>query len=294
MTRLERFFASDPLANLFSGRAHVAMGGVPEGLEGRILARLAEAEGTVLYVARDGRRLTMAQEALAFFAPYTPTLAFPAWDALPYDRVSPNPEVSANRMSALSNLLQPHGGPRVVFTTVNAIVQRVSDRESVKARAWGAAAGNVVKMEALARWLEANGFGRSDTVREVGEYAVRGGILDLWAPGTQAPVRLDFFGDVLESIRPFDPLTQRTTGQIKRLDLVPASEIVLTEETVARFRRNYRTAFGAVLENDPLFQAVSEGRRFAGMEHWLPFFYEELETLFDFLPDVPIIVGHLA
>ncbi len=229
----------------------------------------------------------MAQAALAFFAPQVPTLIFPAWDALPYDRVSPNAEISANRMSALHDLLQPHDGPRVVFTTANAIAQRVPDRESMKQRAWGAAAGSAAGMQALIGWLAANGFQRTDTVREVGEFAVRGGIVDLWAPGTALPIRLDFFGDTLESIRPFDAATQRTTGQQARLDLVPASEVVLNDETIARFRRNYRAAFGAVIGNDPLYEALSEGRRFAGMEHWLPFFYEKLETLFDFCRMLP-------
>jgi len=294
MNRTERFSASDPLAGLFRGRAAVTLGGVPDGLEGRILARLAEADGTVLFVARDARRLANAEAALAFFAPDIPTLAFPAWDSLPYDRVSPNAEVSARRMSALHALLQPHSGPRVVFTTANAIVQRVPDRDSVRARVWAAAAGAVVSMERLTEWLATNGYDRTATVREFGEYAVRGGIVDLWAPGTPAPIRLDFFGDTLESIRPFDPATQRTIGQWKRLDLVPASEAVLTEETISRFRGNYRAAFGAVTGGDPLYEAVSEGRRFAGMEHWLPFFYERLELLFDYLPGAPVILDHLV
>ena len=294
MHKAEHFSPTDPLSNLFAGRRHVTLGGVPDGFEGRILARLAEAEGTILFVARDLRGVALAETALAFFAPKVPTLTFPAWDSLPYDRVSPNPEVSASRMSALHRLLEPHQGPRIIFTTANAVVQRVPDRDSVAARAFGAAAGNVVPMRDLTHWLAMNGFDRTETVREVGEYAVRGGIVDLFAPGTPAPFRLDFFGDTLETIRPFDPATQRTTGQVPRLDLVPASEAILTEETIERFRRNYRTAFGAVLGSDPLYEAVSEGRRFAGMEHWLPFFYEKLETLFDYLPDAPLVVGHLV
>jgi transcription-repair coupling factor (superfamily II helicase) len=294
MNKTERFSVSDPLSGLFRGRSAVALGGVPDGLEGRVLARLAEAEGTILFVARDARRLAQAETALAFFAPKIPTLAFPAWDSLPYDRVSPNAERSAERMSALHTLLEPHAGPRVVFTTANAAIQRVPDRESVAARSFAAAAGNVVRMEKLVGWLAANGFDRAATVREVGEYAVRGGILDLWAPGSETPVRLDFFGDTLETIRPFDALTQRTTGQVSRLDLVPASEVILTEETISRFRRNYREAFGAVTTGDALYEAVSEGRRFAGMEHWLPFFYERLDTLFDYLPETPVVIDHLV
>src|SRR5688500_18746432 len=227
MNKTERFSASDPLSSLFRGRASVTLGGVPDGLEGRILGRLAEAEGTILFVARDARRLSQAETALAFFAPAVPTLTFPAWDSLPYDRVSPNAEISARRMSALHDLLQRHRGPRVVFTTANAIVQRVPDRQSVAARVFAASAGGVVAMDGLIAWLGTNGFDRTATVREYGEYAVRGGIVDLWAPGTPAPIRLDFFGDALETIRPFDPASQRTTGQVPRLELVPASEAIL-------------------------------------------------------------------
>jgi transcription-repair coupling factor (superfamily II helicase) len=197
-------------------------------------------------------------------------------------------------MSGLHELLQGHSGPRVVFTTANAIVQRVPDRGSVSARVWACAAGQVVSMDKLTAWLSTNAFDRTATVRDVGEFAVRGGIVDLWAPGTTAPIRLDFFGDTLETIRPFDAATQRTTGQQPRLDLVPASEAILTEETISRFRINYRTAFGAVTGNDPLYEAVSEGRRFAGMEHWLPFFYERLDTLFDYLPGAPVILDNLV
>jgi transcription-repair coupling factor (superfamily II helicase) len=205
MNKIERFSPSDPLSGLFRGRDSVTLGGVPDGLEGRILGRLAEAEGTVLFVARDARRLANAEAALGFFAPGAATLSFPAWDSLPYDRVSPTAEISARRMSALHALLSPHKGPRVVFTTANAVVQRVPDRESVGARVWAAGAGAVVSMDQLAKWLEMNGFDRTTTVRDVGEYALRGGILDLWAPGTPSPIRLDFFGDILETIRPFDP-----------------------------------------------------------------------------------------
>jgi transcription-repair coupling factor (superfamily II helicase) len=294
MNKAERFSPSDPLSGLFRGRDSITLGGVPDGLEGRILGRLAEAEGTVVFVARDARRLANAEAALGFFAPGVATLSFPAWDSPPYDRVSPTAEVSARRMSALHALLSPHDGPRVVFTTANAVVQRVPDRESVGARVWAAAAGAVVSMDQLAKWLERNGFDRTTTVRDVGEYAVRGGILDLWAPGTASPIRLDFFGDILETIRPFDAASQRTTGQQPRLDLVPASEAILTEETISRFRQNYRAAFGAVTGGDPLYEAVSDGRRFAGMEHWLPFFYERLETLFDYLSGAPVILDHLV
>src|SRR5690606_21152191 len=122
---------------------------------------------------------------------------------------------------------------------------------------------------------------------------VRGGILDLYAPGGE-PLRLDFFGDSLESIRAFDVASQRTTGQRPELVLKPMSEVTLSAETISRFRRSYIETFGAPSRDDALYAAISEGRRFAGMEHWLPLFYERLDTIFDYLPDVPVVFDHLA
>ena len=149
-------------------------------------------------------------------------------------------------------------------------------------------------MKVLIGRLENSAFERVPTVRDVGEFAVRGGILDLYAPGSDEALRLDFFGDTLETIRAFDPATQRTTGQRNTLTLQAMSEVALTPETISRFRRNYIEAFGAPSRDDALYAAVSEGRRFAGMEHWLPFYYEQLDTLFDYLPDAPFVFDHLA
>ncbi len=144
------------------------------------------------------------------------------------------------------------------------------------------------------QWLETNGFLRASTVRDTGEYAVRGGILDLYPPGHPAPVRLDFFGDTLESIRPFDPETQRSISQMKALDLVPVSEVLLTQETMRRFRQAYIADFGAPHRGDALYEAVSEGRRYPGVEHWLPLFHDGLETLFDHLPGAAVVLDHLV
>src|SRR5690606_490069 len=139
------------------------------------------------------------------------------------------------------------------------------------------------------------GFERTGTVRETGDFAVRGGIVDLFAAGADEPLRLDFFGDVLESIRTFDPATQRTTGQLSEFRLHPMSEVSLDEESIRRFRRNYVELFGAPSREDALYSSVSEGRRFAGMEHWLPLYYEQLETVFDYLPEsMPVVLEHLA
>ena len=130
-------------------------------------------------------------------------------------------------------------------------------------------------MARVTQWLELNGFTRAATVREPGDYAVRGGIVDLFAPGMDAPVRLDFFGDTLESIRRFDPETQRTTDELRTLELVPMAEFQLTPETIRQFRTGYVAAFGAAAPDDMLYEAVSDGRRSAGVEHWLPLFHPQ-------------------
>ena len=277
----------------------VTIGGVADGFEAFVLARIAaEAAGDrpVLFVARDGQRIPAIIEALAFAAPGLPVLELPAWDCLPYDRVSPGADAAARRLDALSAMIalreKPHRA--VVITTVNAVLQRVPPAAVLAAQSFSVRSGNQVDMKALIDRLETNGFDRVGTVRDVGDFAVRGGILDLHAPGWPEPLRLDFFGDTLESIRAFDAATQRTTGQRKEMSLQPASEVALTPDTISRFRRNYIEAFGAPSRDDALYAAISEGRRFAGMEHWLPFFHDRLETIFDYVPEGPLVFDNLA
>jgi transcription-repair coupling factor (superfamily II helicase) len=200
-------------------------------------------------------------------------------------------------MTVLARLARSRGSianPRVLVTTVNALVQRLPPKSFIAASAFSAAPGNSVNMEALALWLETNGFARASSVRDVGDYAVRGGILDLFAPGAAAPIRLDFFGDALESVRTFDAETQRSTGQLRALDLVPMSEAQITTETIRRFRQAYVAEFGAPLRNDGLYEAISEGRRHAGFEHWLPLFYEGMDSLFAYVEGAPIVLDGRA
>src|SRR3954469_13309411 len=272
---------------------------VPDGFDvlvvadlARALAGSADGPAVLVHVARDGLRQQALQNALQFVAPEIEVLAFPAWDCQPYDRVSPNAGVTAHRMTALSRLTRSRSSeahPRILSTTVNALVQRVPPRARIAAETFSAAPGNVVVTDALVAWLEINGFLRTGTVRDTGEYAVRGGIIDLYPPGLPNPIRLDFFGDTLESIRSFDPETQRTVGQLRALDLVPMSEVQLTTESIRRFRQAHVAHFGAPTRDDRLYEAVSEGRRYAGMEHWLPLFHERLDTLFDYVPGVPVV-----
>ena len=268
---------------------HVTVSGAPEGFDARlILNEIARTGGPVIHVARDDRRLAAMQAALGFFDPGMPVLAFPAWDCLPYDRVSPNPEVSAARMATLAALVHARPERFVLLTTLNAATQRVPARGLIREGAFSARVGDRVDEGALRGWLSRMGFAQTPTVMEPGDYAIRGGIIDVWPPGHPGPVRLDFFGDVLDGARRFDPETQRTVEKLTAVELAPVSEVILDEAAITRFRQSYRIEFGAAGTDDPLYEAVSAGRKHAGMEHWLGFFHERLETLFDYLPDATV------
>ena len=278
---------------------------VPDGYEAILIADLARSiacqpganAAALVFVARDGRRQALIENAFSFVAPDIEILSFPNWDCQPYDRVSPSSAIEARRMTVLARLARSTSSearPRVVILTANGLLQRVPERKRIALETFAAAPGNLVDTTALAAWLEHNGFQRSPTVRETGEYAVRGGIIDLFAPGMAFPVRLDFFGDTLESIRSFDPETQRTIGQLKSLDLVPMSEVHLTTDNIKRFRQAYVALFGTPTRDDTLYEAISEGRRHPGLEHWLPLFHERMDTVFDYLAGVPFICDALV
>jgi len=277
---------------------------VADGAEGLVLADLARAVAaskdaapiSLAVVCRDGQRMGALSRALAFFGPDIQVMEFPAWDCLPYDRVSPNAAVVAQRMTVLSRLTRVKGRdkPSILLTTVNAALQRVPTRDFVATHALSVAPGNVIGMQGIIDWLELNGFVRASTVREPGDYAVRGGILDLYPPGMDMPVRLDFFGDAIETIRAFDADTQRSEEQLRGLDLVPVAEFQLVTETIRRFRTGYVAQFGAAGPDDQLYESVSEGRRYPGIEHWLPLFQDRLDTIFDYLPGTALALEHLA
>ncbi|WP_209596477.1 transcription-repair coupling factor [Ruegeria sp. HKCCSP351] len=270
---------------------HVTVGGAPEGFDAQlVLNEIARSKGPVAHVARDDKRMEAMRAALAFFAPQMPVFVFPGWDCLPYDRVSPNADISAARVATLVALVHQMPQQYVLLTTLNAATQRVPAREVLREAAFTARVGHRIDETALRNFLVRMGFTQSPTVMEPGDYAIRGGIIDIFPPGETGPVRLDLFGDVLDGARRFDPASQRTTEKLDIVELAPVSEVILDEAAITRFRQNYRIEFGAAGTDDPLYEAVSAGRKHQGIEHWLPFFHEKLETLFDYLPDAVITV----
>lgn len=290
-----------PVSQILDAGGPVTVTGTPEGLDAWALAELAQGlkanggagSGVVLHVARDDKRMAALRAGLRFFgAGRVRTIVFPAWDCVPYDRIAPNPEIASRRLTALAQLTRldrgKDGRATVVITSVNAAVQKVPPRRFIEQSVLRFAVGESIGLETLAERLEATGFVRTGNVMEPGEYALRGGIADLFPPGRTKPVRLDFFGDVLESIREFDTETQRTTRALENIVLLPVSEALLTADTINDFRQRYVELFGPVTSSDPLYEAISAGARYQGMEHWLPLFHDRLETLFDYAPGAAV------
>jgi transcription-repair coupling factor (superfamily II helicase) len=276
-------------------QARLTVSGVPQGYDAYVAAEAARRRGgPVLFVALDDVQADAVERALTFFAPQMPVLAFPAWDCLPYDRVSPKPDIESKRLATLAALARGGEKACVIVSTINAVLQRVPPKSVIASASFIAKNGAEVDRDALVGFLSGNGYVRAGTVREPGDFSLRGGIVDLWPPGEEQPLRLDFFGSILDAIRRFDAETQLSDKTaVPDVTLLPASEAPLNAQAISRFRTGYVAAFGAA-GDDPLYESVSAGRKTQGMEHWLPLFYERLDTLFDYLPRCVVMLGHQA
>ena len=269
----------------------LTLAGVPTGFLPWLMTDLARAATKrAVFIATDEAEMRGVADTAHWFAPEVRVLTFPAWDCLPYDRASPSLRVTSERMATLSALQDKVGGPRLLVTTVNAASQRTLTPFRLRQLVAKLAPGERIDRDDLAKLLQANGYVRTETVADAGDYAVRGSLVDLFPSGMEHALRLDFFGDEIESIRSFDPADQRTIGPVEGFTLLPASESLIDEESIKRFRSRYRETFGATATGDPLYQAISEGRRLAGMDHWLPLFEDKLATFFDHIGADDIIV----
>ena len=279
------------LQKILGARTPLTLAGVPAGFQPWLAADLARAaKSRAVFIMPDEAAMRALAETAHYFAPELETLAFPAWDCLPYDRSSPSLRSTSERLATLHALQRKADKPQLLVTTVNAALQRVLTPFRIRQLVARLAPGERIDRDRLASLLSANGYARTETVRDPGEFAVRGGLVDLYPSGEEQALRLDFFGDEIESVRRFDPASQRSIDRIDGFTLLPASETLLDEESIKRFRGSYRELFGATATGDPLYQAVSDGRRIAGLDHWLPLFEERLATLFDHLNEDDLIV----
>ncbi len=273
----------------------MTLAGVTAGYRPYCLADIAiQSDKRAVFIATDDAAMSAVAEAARYFQPDLDIIEFPAWDCLPYDRASPALHTTSERLAALSRLAAPASGAQLVITTANAVTQKVLMPERVEELVTRLAPGTMIEQEKLVSFLYANGFVRVDTVADSGEFAARGGLIDLFPPGADMPLRIDLFGDEIDSLRQFDPADQRTIGNIDGFDLLPVSEVLLDEESITRFRTRYRELFGAVATSDPLYQSLSEGRRLSGMEHWLPLIEDRLASFFDYIAEDSLIFRDAA
>lgn len=265
--------------------------GVNDGAQPLALRHIAQTSGQpVIYVTSSDRELRRFTENAAFFLPEFEILSLPAWDCLPYDRAAPHASIMAERVATLAKLAsRTPKGRTIIATTASAFLQRLPPVSAFERALVTLKKGAPMPIEQLGRRLQDFGYRRSSKVMEPGEYAQRGSILDMFLSGMgENAVRIDFFGDDIETMRWFDPLTQRSGEEVEEITLAPVSEIQLTEASAARFRERYRQLFGVANREDTLYASVSQLQYLAGMEHWMPLFYERTDSVMEYAPQAAI------
>ena len=265
--------------------------GIPEGFDAIFLIEeMKRMRTSFLHICTDYNRLLSLKNAINFFKPNLPTLTFPAWDCVPYDRISPNSNIISQRITTLSELSVGLSKDALILTTVNAVTQKVPPIQFFRKSFFKIRVGESIPMEKLKIHLVEIGYEQASSVMQKCEFAMRGGIIDIFPANEDNPVRLDFFGDTIDQIKIFDPITQLTIDHTKNITLVPANEILLNKVSIQNFRREYRLTLGALGASDPVYEAISAGRAYLGFEHWLPLFHTELHTFVDYLPGIPVSI----
>ena len=250
---------------------------------------LAETNRNILCILSDGISLNQVYETLSFLQPEADILTLPAWDTVPYDRVSPNAAILSKRIETLAKLVLDAGAKkqRIVLTSIGAAIQKLPPKKIFLNTRKNIQVGGKLNFDEFLHYAAVNGYTRVEQVMESGEYAVRGDIIDIFPSGAEQPLRIDLFDDEIERLRLFEVETQRSTEDLKFYSFDSANEVVLDKNTIKTFRSKYREAFGAEGLKDELYESISEGKKYLGMENWLPFFYD------DSLP-TPVSYTHLT
>lgn len=230
------------------------------------------------------------EEEVRFFldADTLPLLQFPDWETLPYDTFSPHQDIVSERLATLYRLPSLQRG--ILIVPVTTLLLRLLPRAYLEGASLLLARGDRIDVDAFRVRMTEGGYRCVSQVMEHGEFAMRGSLLDLYPMGSRAPYRIDLLDDEVESIRTFDPETQRSTGILERVHLLPAREFPLTENAIGQFRRSWRTHFEGDPTISPLYRDVSQGLAPAGIEYYLPMFFDGTATLFDFLPDSSLLI----
>ena len=267
-------------------------GEVPEGSEPLLINEISEnSNNNILIIARDLKRYQQLKDGLEFFL-NKDILFYPQWDCVPYDRISPNKLITSKRLETLSRLSNEKDKSKIILTTIQASCQRTLSLDEVKNKFISLKPGEVIDINNLVNFFVSNGYEKTPTVREHGEFSVRGGIIDFYSP-LNKPIRLDLFGNTIDSIKSFDLITQRSLELLKEIFVYPASEIILNDKTIENFRINFNKKFGSQKEKVKIYDSISEGISYPGMEHWLPFFYNQTGSIFDYIDKPIILLDHL-
>ena len=268
------------------------LGEIPEGSEPLLINEISEnLDNNILIIARDLKRYQQLKDGLEFFL-NKDVLLYPQWDCVPYDRISPNKLITSKRLETLSRLSNEKNKSKIILTTIQASCQRTLSLDEVKKKFISLKPGEVIDINNLVNFFVSNGYEKTSTVREHGEFSVRGGIIDFYSP-LNKPIRLDLFGNTIDSIKSFDLISQRSLELLKEIFVYPASEIILNDKTIENFRINFNKKFGSQKEKVKIYDSISEGISYPGMEHWLPFFYNKTGSIFDYIDKPIILLDHL-
>jgi transcription-repair coupling factor (superfamily II helicase) len=286
---------ASPLHPVLPGRKHpvINWGRLYGNSPGLLLASCTqEFDGFLLVVTRDMQQANLLEHELKFFLSGQPDisiLSFPDWETLPYDLFSPHEDIISKRLQTLSHLPKFERG--ILIVPVATLMQRLAPLEYVQASTLVMETGDTLPTDKIRKQLDSAGYHHVSQVMEHGEYTVRGSILDLFPMGCELPFRIDLFDEEIESIRSFDPETQRTISKINEIRLLPAHEFPMHEEAISLFRQNYRKRFEGDPQKSPVYREVSNGNVTGGLEYYLPLFFAQTRSLTDYLPDNTVIIS---
>ncbi len=237
----------------------------------------------MVVLTQDSQAASQLQEALTFFLPNRDEiLSFPEWETLPYDQFSPHQDIISERLKTLYRL--PNLKQGILILPISTVIQKIVPLDYIQQFAFLLSCGDTLEIEPFTQKLEASSYQRVSQVMEHGEFAIRGSIIDLFPMGSKTPFRIDLFDDEIETIRSFNPDTQRSIEQIEEIKLLPAKEFNFTQQGIDLFRQKFKEYFGSDARNSHIYQAVSEKQSVGGLEYYLPLFHSKLTTLFEYLP----------
>jgi transcription-repair coupling factor (superfamily II helicase) len=264
-----------------AGKQH--WGNLPGAALSLAIAEAASAaKRFTLLLTADSQSAERLEQELKFFAPDLPVLHFPDWETLPYDLFSPHQDIISQRIASLYRLPElVHG---VLVVPITTALHRLAPTKFLLGSSLVLDVGQKLDVEAMRTRLEASGYRYVDTVYEHGEFTVRGALIDLFPMGSKLPYRIDLFDDEIETLRTFEPDTQRSIDKVDSVRLLPAKEFPLQKEAVTRFKARFRERFDVDFRRSPIFQDLNSGITPAGIEYYIPLFFEETSTLFDYLP----------